>query len=679
MVQYYRFGGALTLLLWTAGIAGAQSDDFARLKNFDAQNRTALVSIQNQIQAAAGDPAKLAALESGLISVLEDPAATFAGKQEACRILSRYGTARSVPALTNLLTKSGDDKSADAARYALERIPDSVASKALIAAASQTSGKAQIGIINSLGDRQEAGAVKVLAPLASGSDLITANAATVALGKIGTLDALKALQSLPNPNETVQRATLRCADRLAISGKRDTSEKVYLSLAKSSPYADISESALRGLTAINSKNAGSAALEAAKKSGDPLQLGAASVLAGMADEATTREAIAAYSMMPAPAQVILLNGWSSRGVKAAMPHAESAVSASDATLRITGLNAIAQLGGSKSVPMLAKAAASGTDEEKRTSQQLLANIPGKEASNAIYEAVSSASPEEKTALINVIAERGTDNDRAFLTRAASNSNEALASDAVKALGRIGRPTDYPTIVKTLTTTSSERVRDAAQGAVVEGGQRLKDSQKATDPLIKAMSGSSVATRVSILGALSQLGGDSALTTLTQSLSDSNAEIRAASLTGLSETWTDARPAAALLNVAKTDVSKSNRVQALRGYIRLIGIDERLSAGDKVTQLQTAMKVAERPEEKKQALGVIRECRVPSAVALAGSVLTDPILFDEAADAVLYLAAPQKKGDANLAAVKGPETTTALNQVIKLSKDPEVKQKAEKLK
>jgi hypothetical protein len=92
-----------------------------------------------------------------------------------------------------------------------------------------------------------------------------------------------------------------------------------------------------------------------------------------------------------------------------------------------------------------------------------------------------------------------------------------------------------------------------------------------------------------------------------------------------------------------------------------------------------MKVAERPEEKKQALGVIRECRVPSAVALAGSVLTDPILFDEAADAVLYLAAPQKKGDANLTAVKGPETTTALNQVIKLSKDPEVKQKAEKLK
>jgi hypothetical protein len=92
-----------------------------------------------------------------------------------------------------------------------------------------------------------------------------------------------------------------------------------------------------------------------------------------------------------------------------------------------------------------------------------------------------------------------------------------------------------------------------------------------------------------------------------------------------------------------------------------------------------MEVAERPEEKRQALGVLRDCRVPSALDLAAASLDDAAVFDEAADTVLYLAAPQKKGDTNLPAVKGSATTAALDKVARLAKDDNLRTKAQALR
>ena len=95
------------------------------------------------------------------------------------------------------------------------------------------------------------------------------------------------------------------------------------------------------------------------------------------------------------------------------------------------------------------------------------------------------------------------------------------------------------------------------------------------------------------------------------------------MTALADNWSDARALPTLLNLAKTDSDKSLRVQSLRGYVRLIGQDDQISPAEKAQHLATAIGAAERPEEKRQALGVLRDCRVPQAMEVTAKLLDDP--------------------------------------------------------
>ena len=101
--------------------------------------------------------------------------------------------------------------------------------------------------------------------------------------------------------------------------------------------------------------------------------------------------------------------------------------------------------------------------------------------------------------------------------------------------------------------------------------------------------------------------------------------------------------------------------------------------DKVGRMSQAIALAERPEEKRQALSVLRDCRTVSAMKQASRLLDDPALFAEAADTVLYLAAPQKKGNQDEPAVKGPSTTAALDKIARLTKDDNQRTQAQKLR
>ena len=227
-----------------AGATARQDDAFEKLKIYDFQNRDAVAALQTMIQQALGDKARTASIEQQLIVVLQDPNATFAGKQEACRMLWMIGTARSVPTLALMLP---DAKLSNIARYALERNADPSAGQALRGALVTTKGETRIGIINSVGDRGDAEAVSALNLLAKNADPLVAEAAITALGKVGTEAALAALRTLPPDRPLVGHAMLRCAEHLAAGGRSAAAEKVYISLAGPNQPIVVQTEALRGL------------------------------------------------------------------------------------------------------------------------------------------------------------------------------------------------------------------------------------------------------------------------------------------------------------------------------------------------------------------------------------------------------------------------------------------------
>lgn len=172
--------------------------------------------------------------EPELIKILKDPEATVFQKNVACRRLAWIGTKESVPALAALLTNA---QLAHYARFALKPIPDHMVDAALLAVLPKLKGKLLVGVVNTMGQRQDAGAVEPLAKLMAGPDAEVAEAAASSIGKISGAAAAKALQAglvrTKGPVRTaIADAGLVCAEGLMAQGDRKGALALYDALSR---------------------------------------------------------------------------------------------------------------------------------------------------------------------------------------------------------------------------------------------------------------------------------------------------------------------------------------------------------------------------------------------------------------------------------------------------------------
>lgn len=229
---------------------------FEALKTFDwGTDLAAVAPIEEAVVAANGNPEIRKDLESRLTAALTSDLSRDA-KDYICRKLAVVGTAASVPALATLVVKP---EHSHMARFALERIPAPEAAAALRSALKNTSGNVKVGIICSLGARQDKAAVSELSGLLIDSDPMVARAATLALGAIGNPDAVSVLQQGLQASNSIRPsiidALLSCAESLLAANDRDGASKIYKSLATDSQPRLVRLAATRGLLAAASKQA----------------------------------------------------------------------------------------------------------------------------------------------------------------------------------------------------------------------------------------------------------------------------------------------------------------------------------------------------------------------------------------------------------------------------------------
>ena len=652
-------------------------DPFEKLKTYDFQSRASLEAIRVLIDQANGDRTQTAQIEQKLDGVLDDPAATFAGKQEAARFLWIVGSARSVPTLAKMLR---DEKLSDVARYALERNSDPAAGKALRDALKTTGGKTQLGVINSLGNRGDADAVSALKPFTTSQDAPVSEAAIAALGKIGTENALSALRALPADNPRVGHAMLQCAEHFAATGKKAEAQRVFETLA-GAKYPSVTQGeALRGLANMGSPRATTLLLTALKSSDAYVQQVAARLAGSLADPNTTTQVVGLWPTLPPLTQGVLLTALADRREPAATPLALTATQSQDAVLRLTGIEAMARIGGAGAVPRLADIALHGAGADRNAAREGLASVSGADADQAILKMARQGPPETRAAMMSILAERPSPAVMTTLVEATRDSDTRVATEAVRALGRVGGAQESGDLVKALVGTRSDEVRDTARDAIVSVYQRSGDADRThvLDLVFGTLGSASSAGKAALLPILAQTGGDRAFSELSRATSSGDPEVKQAAVTALADNWSDARALPTLLTLAKTGGDKSLRVQSLRGYVRLVGQDEQIAPEQKARDLAVAINAAERPEEKRQALSVLRDCRVPQAMEVAAKLLDDPALFPDASSTVLDLAAPQRRNNRQLNAVKGEATRAALNKIIQQTKDDNQREQARKL-
>jgi len=240
---------------------GTEMDDLLeKVKTYDwGQSREPLTKVSDLVRKAYGSPAELGRIEKSLLELLRSDA-TPAAKQFICRKLSIIGTEACVSTLAAMLTQKPASKQephpADMARYALERIPGAAVDDALRNALRTTTGKAKVGIINTLGQRRDSRAVRALRSLIRDSDPLTAGAAVAALGNIANSQATRALAQAKGRTTGKLRvlicdAYLKCADELAAQGKKEDALAIYNELMKEPKPINIA--ALRGRINLQTK------------------------------------------------------------------------------------------------------------------------------------------------------------------------------------------------------------------------------------------------------------------------------------------------------------------------------------------------------------------------------------------------------------------------------------------
>ena len=301
-------------------------------------------------------------------------------KWAACRELAIVGTKEAVPALAALL---GDQDLSHMARYALEPIPDPAVDEALRKALAEVKGRALVGVIGSVGVRRDAQAVDLLAKLLEAPDPDVVQAAARALGRIGSVEAAKALAAALVVAPAASRLALceglfRAAETLAASGHRSHALAIYDGLLKlpDAPHQVVT-GAVRG-TVLALGKGGLPTLRRFLQSDDYLIFAAAvrttyelpdRAVTGLLVEELQRTALA-------DRQVLLIQALAPRRDPWALSKLWARAEGGPRPVRLAAIRAVAQAGAAAMAPALIELLDDPDQELAQAARESLAVLPG---------------------------------------------------------------------------------------------------------------------------------------------------------------------------------------------------------------------------------------------------------------------------------------------------------------
>jgi hypothetical protein len=242
--------------------------------------------------------------------------------------------------------------------------------------------------------------------------------------------------------------------------------------------------------------------------------------------------------------------------------------------------------------------------------------------------LKTADSATQVVLLQAMANRRESNALPLLINAATHADEKVRAAALTGLGAAGTINDVPALVALVAKLPGERERGALEKSFSSiysrSDAKTRPAEATTavvDALQKATGEPAAPVRASLVRVLGGAADAPAISAVRGALKDSNADVRDAAVRTLAN-WPDGAAMTDLQTLAKNAEKPAQQILALRGYVRLIGASNSKPA-DKVTQLQTAMELATRPDEKKIVLGEAGKIANPAALEYVAKY------FDEA--------------------------------------------------
>jgi len=623
--------------LWAATAtytAQAQADPLDGLAKFTfGQSREPLARVEELIRKTA--PADYPALETRLIAILKAPETSKDAKRYVCRYLGMVGSAKSVPALAELLT---DPDLSHPARMALEPMAAPEAGAALRAALPKVEGKLRAGLLGSIGVRRDPEAVEAVARYIQDSDPWIAETALAALGQIGTPAAAKVLASANVPatlSRALGRAEIEAASRLAANGNANLARGIFEKyLAAAQPRA-LRVAAAKGLVGVLPATEAARWVAQALQGDDTARReGAMSAFAQTKSLPLQTAVVGELPRLEPAAQLLLLGLLNDLpDVPARDGILKTLQATADDAVRVACLECLSRHGTAADVPMLTeRAAGSGAvaDAAKRALQRL--GKPG--VDDALLKLVETANASVSAAAVDALAQRRTEAAVPGVLRIMKNSDAALAVRGVRAMGTLGKPEHVKDLASLMASTPHAEVRQAAESAISAICRRSPDKPALAAQIVPALQGATAPeAQAGLLRVLVFTGGEQALNAVVNGMKNPNAVVAKAATDALLS-WPDLSAAPHLLALAKNATDANMNIVALRdGCLRLAEMEE-LPVNGRVELLRGVVANARRVEEKKRALAILGDLPVPAATETLMTAAEDATLQTDAWTAII---------------------------------------------
>ncbi|MBN2089921.1 HEAT repeat domain-containing protein [candidate division KSB1 bacterium] len=643
-----------------------------QIKTYEyGQSREKLSELSDLVRNLSNSKTDFAILEQGLIDFLKTDA-TLAAKQFICKELSVVGTETAVPVLSKMLL---DDKTADMARYALERIPGAKVDETLLKALGKTKGKTKIGIINTIGERRDKGAVKSLAKLVLDKEVTIAAASAAALGKIACPMATKALadarMKVAGPlKNTVLDAYLMCADQMVKKGENASAAAIYQDVFSTEKELPIRSAALRGMIITAGEKTADVMLKVIKTEQPPLQMVVFDLVRQYPVAKDLNQLTGVFSELAPTGKIQLLSALTDRGDVSVHDAILKAVKDENLDVRIAALKALAKLGNENDVELLATVAATGEAGEKEIARESLALLNTPKTDLTILWKIPEAERAVKLELIQSVGERRIPAAEEVLLKMAQDPERSVRVAAYKSLELVAEPKYLQPMVDLLVKVENETERRSAERAIVATARKIAGDNQAKVVLDKISTVKEVTAKGSLLKVAGRIGDKNARPVLQKALLDKNEDIQVAAINALSE-WPTPEPLDELLKVAQTSKNEVQKVLALRGYIQLAGLENDRPADETMKLYQTAMGLATEANEKRMVLSGISKVKSVGALEMAAKYLDDAELQQEAEIAAVKIAPLTRE--------QAPDKTKeVLAKVIQVTKNNELKQNAQRM-
>ena len=571
------------------------------------------------------------ASEKELIAILQSEA-PLQQKARACQLLARVGGRESVPALAALL---GDEQLGDYARFALQPIEDPAVDQVLREALGKLNGRQLAGVVNTIGVRRDAKAVPALQELVHDAGKGVVPEALMSLGMIAKPEAVELLREIlasgPKPlRAAAADAALTCAGRRLAQEHRKDAVILYAAVRQAEVDPHLRSAATYGNLLALGRNGIPLLVEQLGSKNPAMVRVALRAARELPGDAMSRALAGELQKAPPAMQAQLIQVLVDRGDSGALEGIESLAASDALAVRLAALEALGKIGGVSSVAVLLKAAGS-SGEEATAARASLRTIESDGVDAVILSGLRQANSALRVELMDVLADRHCVAATAALLKEAGGSDEPVAKAAWKGLGVLASPRELPAMLDLLIRAGDAMARDA-ENAVV----KVADGQHSDAVLAALAQAKPPAPRISLLRVLGRIGGEKAYEAVARAGADADATVKDAAIRALAA-WPDARAAEVLLGLAKTAENQTHRILALRGYVRLLGLEASTEPARAAARFAAIMAVAKTPDTRKAVLGGLANVPHRDALQLAMSYIDDKAVRPEAALAAVTIA------------------------------------------